>query len=36
MEFSFSNKRWLTSEEIAEENEIERNGLGISQAKNVG
>ncbi|MDG2062577.1 MAG: 23S rRNA (uracil(1939)-C(5))-methyltransferase RlmD [Flavobacteriaceae bacterium] len=29
MEFSFSNKRWLTSEEIAEENKIERNGLGF-------
>lgn len=29
MEFSFSNKRWLTSDEIAEENEIERNGLGF-------
>jgi len=29
MEFSFSNKRWLTSEEISSENEIERNGLGF-------
>ena len=29
MEFSFSNKRWLTSEEIAQENQIERNGLGF-------
>ncbi|MDC1217368.1 23S rRNA (uracil(1939)-C(5))-methyltransferase RlmD [Flavobacteriaceae bacterium] len=29
MEFSFSNKRWLTSEEIAGENKIERNGLGF-------
>ena len=29
MEFSFSNKRWLTSEEISSEDEIERNGLGF-------
>jgi 23S rRNA (uracil1939-C5)-methyltransferase len=29
MEFSFSNKRWLTSEEIEQENQIERNGLGF-------
>jgi 23S rRNA (uracil1939-C5)-methyltransferase len=29
MEFSFSNKRWLTSEEIAQGTEIERNGLGF-------
>jgi len=29
MEFSFSNKRWLTSQEIKEEKEIERDGLGF-------
>ena len=29
MEFSFSNKRWLTTEEIAQEGEIQRNGLGF-------
>jgi len=29
MEFSFSNKRWLTADEIAQESEIERNGLGF-------
>ncbi len=29
MEFSFSNKRWLTTEEISGEEEIERNGLGF-------
>ena len=29
MEFSFSNKRWLTSEEISSKEEIERNGLGF-------
>lgn len=29
MEFSFSNKRWLSSEEIAKESKIERNGLGF-------
>jgi 23S rRNA (uracil1939-C5)-methyltransferase len=29
MEFSFSNKRWLTSEEISGGAEIERNGLGF-------
>lgn len=29
MEFSFSNKRWLTTEEISGGEEIERNGLGF-------
>ena len=29
MEFSFSNKRLLTTEEIAQEGEIQRNGLGF-------
>lgn len=29
MEFSFSNNRWLTTEEINENEEIERNGLGF-------
>ena len=29
MEFSFSNKRWLTSQEINEKKGIERNGLGL-------
>ncbi|MEK9612791.1 MAG: 23S rRNA (uracil(1939)-C(5))-methyltransferase RlmD [Flavobacteriaceae bacterium] len=29
MEFSFSNKRWLTSAEIQSEEVIERNGLGF-------
>ncbi|MDG1761710.1 MAG: 23S rRNA (uracil(1939)-C(5))-methyltransferase RlmD [Flavobacteriaceae bacterium] len=33
MEFSFSNKRWLSSEEIAEENDIERNGLGFHKPR---
>ncbi|MEL0073910.1 MAG: TRAM domain-containing protein, partial [Flavobacteriaceae bacterium] len=29
MEFSFSNNRWLTTEEIKESGEVERNGLGF-------
>ena len=29
MEFSFSNKRWLNPQEIKEEKEIERDGLGF-------
>ena len=29
MEFSFSNKRWLTPQEIKEEKEIKRDGLGF-------
>ena len=29
MEFSFSNRRWLTTEEIQSEELIERNGLGF-------
>ena len=33
MEFSFSNKRWLTSEEIQSEETIERNGLGFHKPK---
>ena len=33
MEFSFSNKRWLTPKEILEENEIGRNGLGFHKPK---
>jgi len=33
MEFSFSNNRWLTSEEIAEEGTIERNGLGFHKPR---
>ena len=33
MEFSFSNKRWLTLEEIAQENQIERKGLGCHKPK---
>ena len=33
MEFSFSNKRWLTSEEIKSDDKIERNGLGFHKPK---
>ena len=33
MEFSFSNKRWLTSEEISLEDTIERNGLGFHKPR---
>ena len=29
MEFSFSNKRWLTSDEIKKNTDIDRNGLGF-------
>ena len=29
MEFSFSNKRWLTAKEIQEEEIIQRQGLGF-------
>ena len=29
LEFTFSNKRWLTKEEIAHPGELERNGLGF-------
>lgn len=29
LEFTFSNKRWITSEEIQSEQEIDRNGLGF-------
>ena len=29
MEFSFSNKRWLTEDEIEEDNLVERRGLGF-------
>ncbi len=29
LEFTFSNNRWLTKEEIATENEFSRNGLGF-------
>ena len=29
MEFSFSNKRWLTPDEIKKDTNIDRNGLGF-------
>ena len=29
LEFTFSNKRWLTKDEISSEGELERNGLGF-------
>ena len=30
LEFSFSNNRWLTSEEILKDKLIDRNGLGFT------
>ena len=32
LEFSFSNRRWLTSNEIKEKKEIDRNGLGFHKS----
>lgn len=29
LEYTFSNKRWFTEDEIAEENELDQNGLGF-------
>ncbi len=33
LEFTFSNKRWLTKKEISTEGELERNGLGFHVPK---
>ena len=34
MEFSFSNKRWLTEDEIKEKEIVEKNGLGFHRSGN--